>query len=354
MPAVPGHDIQPAAPGWSRPAFWRALVLTWAITLGFAAILNVVVDPFGIYGTGVFPRAQVNNYEEKLKLFDEFQPPPQALILGSSRVMSLDPETVTRLTGKRCFNFSVPGAKTETYYAILELALEHGAPIDTLIIGAEPEAFHPTLPIEPEARFVPEYSKHFIHDPHGQATFLEKLSLILTLDQVSESISSLTRLFKSKTGQSKLEYRPDGFSVEIEREAEIAAGTFDLNARIDSRIRKYPERSMRLSKFKGLSERRKQYWTDLLNLCRERGIRLYVIMPPAHPRLVRLLDELGAGGVFKEVADYLSSTVSGAGGIFRDYTRIESFGGDPSLFYDEIHVRPANGDRLLEKLLTQQ
>ena len=313
-PFVSGHDIQPAAPGWSRPAFWRALALTWAITLGFAAILNVIVDPFGIYGTGIFPRAQVNNYEEKLKLFDEFQPPPQALILGSSRVMSLDPETVTRLTGKRCFNFSLPGAKTETYYAVLKLALEHGAPIDTLIIGVEPEAFHPTLQIEPEARFVPEYSKHFIYDPHGQAAFSEKLSLILTLDQTSESISSLTRLFKSKAGQSKLEYRPDGFSVQIEREDEITAGTFNLNARIDSRVRKYPERSFALSEFKGLSERREQYWTDLLDLCHEHGIKLYVVMPPAHPRLIQLLDELGAGPIFKEVADYLSSTVGEAGG----------------------------------------
>ena len=346
-----GHDIREAAPGWSRPTFWRTFLIVWACILAFVALLNVIVDPFRLYGVAIFPRAEVNNYEEKLQLFKAYQPPPSALILGSSRVMSFDPDVVTRLTGRRCFNFSVPGAKTETYYAILKIALDSGAPIDTIIVGVEPEAFHPTMPIEPEARFLPEYSRFFIHDPHGQATVWERISRILTLDQTSESISSLQRVLKKKAGMSKLEYRADGFSVQTQREEEIAAGTFDINAIIDSRIRKYPERSLQLSQFKGLSERRKEYWRDFLALCREHGIKVYAFMPPYHPRLLSLLDSLGAGRILGEVSDYLRSTVAEVDGTYEDFTNIDSFGGDPELFYDEIHMRPPNGAKLLEKLL---
>ena len=357
-----------SAPAWTQPRFQRAFLVTLIAALLIAAAMNLIVDPFHLYGVGTFPRAEVNHYEMKIELFREFDPPAQALILGSSRVMSFDPEVVEKITGRRCFNFSVPSARTETYYAVLRLALEEEsrsgqtdgvgstrgieAPIDTVIVAVEPEALHPTLPIEPEARFLPEYSRYFIHDPRGRASVLEKALLLFTLDQTNESISTLRRAMRKQAGRSKLEYRADGFSVQIEREEEIAAGTFDLDARIESRIRKYPERSMRLSEFKELSPTRKAYWEDFLSLCDREGIRVYAFLPPVHPSLWSLLSEIGAEPIFEKVSEYLGRTVSEHGGRFADYTRLDSFGGDPSLFYDEVHMRPSNGERLLRQLLS--
>jgi hypothetical protein len=345
------HISTPAAPGWSKPMFAQAFLGTWLGIIGFVAIVNFVVNPFGIYPTTLIPRVETNNYEKKLELFDAFQPQPEALILGSSRVMSLDPEIVTGITGQRCFNFSLPGAKTETYYAVLKLALDRGAPIKTVIVGVEPEVFNPVLPIQSEARYIDDYSKYFVYDKHGQASVWEKISLLVTLDQINESISSLTRILEGKTGAQKLEYQPNGYSVQTEREAEIAAGTFDLIARIQSRVRKYPERSMALSKFTGLSDRRKQYWQAFLDLCKEKGIRVIVFMPPDHPELLTLLKSLGAEKIIDEVESYLQTTIAAEGGDFHNFTDISSFNGDPNLFYDEIHTQPSNGVRILEKLL---
>jgi hypothetical protein len=310
------------------------------------------VDPYGLYGSGLIPRADVNHYARKLEMFRAFNPQAQAIIIGSSRVLSCDPDVVTRLTGERCFNFWVPGARTETYYSVLRLALDSGAPIKMVIVAVEPEALHPNLPIEPEARFMPEYSKYFVYNPEAQAGFFEKAALLFTLEQTGESITQLGNLYNAQTGQGKLEYRPNGFATWTYWEKQMAEGTFDLEERIDSRIRKYPERSMGLSSFKELGEVREKYWEDFLGLCRERGIKVVAFMPPDHPRLVELLSEVGAEPVFRMVSDYLSETVASAGGTCVAYTNIESFGGDPGEFYDEIHMRPANGALLLEHLFS--
>ncbi len=332
--------------------FWRVNAIAFFCVLIAAAILNLIVDPFSIYGTALLPRVEVNHYERKVELFREFEPKPNVLLLGSSRVYSCDPDIVDELTGQRCFSFSVPSSKAETFYAILRMALEDfNAPVDMIIIAVDPESFHPTMSIAPESRFVPEYAKYFIYHEYGQATPWERVALLFTLDQTGESIGSLRRLIKTKAGWQKMEFRDDGYATWIQREREIAQGTFDLEARLETRVRKYPERSLQLSSFTGLGEVRKRYWEDFMGICEDRGIKVYAFMPPVHPQLLELLDEVGADALIQEVADYVEETVTQAGGVFRDYTDIRSFGGDPDLFYDEIHMRPQNGERLLRHLL---
>jgi hypothetical protein len=267
-------------------------------------------------------------------------------------VLAFDPDVVEELTGWRTFNFAVPGARTETFYSILRLAIEdYNSPIKALIIGVDPESFHPTLPIQSEARYIEEYAKYFIHDKAGKASIWEKLGLLFSLDQFDESFGSVRNFIKERAGKSKMEYFPNGYSVYVQKEQEIASGTFDLQGQLDQRVRKYPDRSLFLSEFTGLSDVRKQYWEDMLAICRERGIRVYAFLPPTHPKLYDYLMSVGAGDIFSKVADYLEASVIGNDGVFRDYTNLESFGGNPDDFYDEIHMRPQNGELLLENLL---
>jgi hypothetical protein len=333
-------------------SFVKNVLITVGCVLGFVVGLNLLVDPFAIYGTGILPRAEVNYYQKKLELFENYNPKPECLIIGSSRVFALDPVAVEGLTGLRTFNFAVPGAHTETFYSILRLALEdYNSPIKTLIIGVDPESFHPTIPIQSEARYIGEYAKYFIHDEAGKASVFEKLGLLFSLGQLDESIGSVRNYLKSRAGISKMEYFPNGYSVYVQREQEIADGTFNLQERMDQRVRKYPDRSLFLTEFTGLSDVRKQYWEDMLAICREKGIKVYAFLPPTHPQLYQFLESVGAFDIFGDVSDYLRSSVVGSGGIFRDYTNLESFNGNPDDFYDEIHMRPQNGELLLRDLL---
>ena len=345
---------------WGGIAYWRFTSVSSAIVILAAAIFNLLINPFSIYGIKLIAHP-MGMYEKKFKLYNEFKPPANVLILGSSRVMTLDPEIVENLTGERCFNFWLPGAATETYYAVLKLALtDMHDPIDTVIVGAGIEAFHPSLGIQPEARYIPELSRYFIHDPHGSATIWDKIGLLFTMDQTLQSAQMAYGTLRKSLGRvpqsnepPKLEYRYDGFTVQAKSDAQIDAGNFDLDAKIEARLRnkRYTERSLAISGWTGLSHARTAYWEDFLKLCKQNDIKVYTFMPPAHPKLIALLSEFNAQPIFDQVSDYLKKSTEENGGTFRDYTDIDNFNGDPNLFYDELHIRKGNGDRILENLL---
>ena len=347
--------------GWGVPSFWRVFIIVIALTVGLAAAMNYVVDPFGIYGNRLLPPSQLNNYTQKLELFENFEPPPTALILGSSRVMTFDPQVVEELTGERCFNFWLPGSASETFYAVMNLVEERrDEPIDLVIVGVGVETVHPALAIQPEARYVPEIAKWFVHSRHGQATALDRIGLLFTMDQTVRSAGVLYSEIRgsrsestTEAGMPRLNYRDDGFAVQARAEQLLAQGTFDLDAKLTQRLRRrrYTEQGLIVSGWTGLSEVRMKYWEDFLHICSEKGIRVYVFMTPAHPRLWALLQEFGAEGVYDQVSDYFERTVTEVGGTFRDYTHLESFGGDPENFYDEVHMQKENCDLLLRELL---
>ena len=146
------NDSSDNTKGWLGSSYWRPFILIVALLVFTAAAMNFIVDPFDIYGNRFLPASQLNNYKQKLELFDNFQPVPNALILGSSRVMSCDPELVEDVTGLRCFNFWLPGSASETFYATMKMVEEESdEPIELVIVGVGVETVHPALPIQPEA-----------------------------------------------------------------------------------------------------------------------------------------------------------------------------------------------------------
>ncbi|MCX6646307.1 MAG: hypothetical protein NTY09_08120, partial [bacterium] len=58
-----------------------------------------------------------------------------------------------------------------------------------------------------------------------------------------------------------------------------------------------------------------------------------------------------ADALYTEVRTYLEETISENGGVFRDYTEVSSFDGDPEDFIDAVHLNSENGDILLRHLL---
>jgi hypothetical protein len=344
---------------WSNPFHLKVAIGAVLAVLLFVACVDIVANPFAIYGTNIIPRPP-GMYEKKFMLYDEFQPPPHALILSNSHIMTFDPDIVEEITGERCFNFWLPGACTETYYAILKMVLEQKHDdIDLIIVGTGIEVLHPALPIQPEARFLPEISQYFIHDRFGQANIFDKISLIFTIEQLRQAAALIVVNLRHRLdedyhpGQVKLEYFPNGMTLQASAEAEIAAGTFNLDERIRARLRskRYTEEGPVIKGWTGPSKIREEYWIDFLNLCRENNIQVYVFMSPVHPLLLDLAAELNTENMFAEADEFIRTTTEEYGFVYRDYLHPESWGGDPDLFYDEIHMRQANSDILLRHLL---
>src|SRR5436309_1393712 len=77
--------------------------------LGAALLLNVLVDPFAIAGTGLLPTAVEADRSVKLNLIQHLERSPGIVILGSSRARQAEPSFLTRITGETAFNAAVTG-----------------------------------------------------------------------------------------------------------------------------------------------------------------------------------------------------------------------------------------------------
>jgi hypothetical protein len=95
---------------WGR---FASIFLTVAVcALVCTCFLNYLVDPDGTCGTHLLPQYVLNARPVKLYLLDVAQPSPNALIFGSSRVMTLDPVQVSKETGLITFNAAVDSARS--------------------------------------------------------------------------------------------------------------------------------------------------------------------------------------------------------------------------------------------------
>jgi hypothetical protein len=339
---------------WTSPRIWRAYCVTSIALLVLVAAGNMLIDPLDIYGSTLFEPWTVNRYERKLDLAEKVEIPPNVLIIGNSRMESFDPDQVKGITGEPCFNWALPAAGTSTYLAVLDLALNQcNFPLDTVIVGIDPVAFHPSGFVHAQARMVPEYAREFGLDPRW-SILRQRIFRLLTIDQTGASLLVLRREIVNAGSPPRLEYRADGMANYPFREESILSGEYNLQKVLDERVPVYPEASFGLYEFRELPESSKAEWMRFLDICTKRDIRVYVFILPMHPQLREAMTEAGADSILTQVTDYVKRTVEEQGGTFRDYTGVESCGGSGDDFYDEVPMRPENCRKILDALLKPQ
>lgn len=330
---------------WTSTLNWKNYLGTIGCILLVAAVTNFIVNPFKLYGTEIFEPVASTRYEKKLMLFDQYIPRPNALIVGSSRVDLLDPDIVEEITGKRCFVWGVPDARAEVIYAIVEIAIEeYNAPIEFMIIGVEPEAFHPTIPVNPQARVVEAYTKYFADDPLLMK-FIEKFERLISFEQTHVSFVTLWMVITGQEIDPLGEFREDGL---FNYPGDVPEGR---DRRIDIAVESYADQKWLLATFDGLSEERKHYFELVLEICRERNIQVYAVSTPLQPRVYQRMLELGAGEIYTEAAEYFTGTMNGVTERYFDYTDLYSFGGSPEFYVDGYHMDRNNSNILLRHML---
>jgi hypothetical protein len=330
----------------SAGLFWKALLVSCLIVIFIIGIFNFLVNPYGLYPPAIFPQITDSIYEYKIQLLSEFNPPPEALILGSSRVQCIDPEIVEEITGRRCFNWALWESRTEILYASLRIALEEfHAPIDLVIVGVEPEMFHPTSGLHPQARTTAAYIKYFERTPFYKP-ILDKTVRMISFDQLIGSLKSIRRALKGIRSSNERYWRSDGFRQNMPGHA----GSFS-NV-IQQGLVNYPIKFWKPDEFTHLSDARIDYWRKFLDICEQNHIQVIAYLQPVHPELMERLYGLGAEPIYEETAELVESTVTAMHGTYRDFRYLDSFGGNKSAFWDETHMLPNNGDLLIRELLS--
>ena len=301
-------------------------------TLAAIGLLNYLVNPEGIYSTRLVPPLLWGSRPNKAQLLLQATPAPQALILGSSRVMNLAPSDFQRATGLVTFNAAVDSAKPEDYYVLLRFAVQraHLAP-RLLFLGVDVESFHDHEPVH-----------YYLQQPTllgslmlTQNHFWQWKSFTRLFTQFETGLS-LTSLQKIISGHTQLAepVDADGFTHFNDKEALRRAGQVSQQQLIQKTIERF---APRYDDYTGLSQDRLDYLDQTLRYAHDHNILVVLFLTPSHPAVVQGLIQHGYLARKQQVLDTLQKMGERWGCAFWDMSDPESFGGNPDSFYDGVH-----------------
>lgn len=308
------------------------------------ATVNILVDPLQIFGTGLVAPASVNDRDIKARLFSSIAPAPRILVLGSSRSMQLDPVCIERITGQPAFNFAMNSATVEDWAAAYEFSREQtrGA-IDRVLLGVDPEALHVENRID-DRLIRSRALGRYVPDPPSRLGIAVENAL--SLSNLSRSMSALRQHLRPQ--RPRTAFAENGRAIAVRDEHAIAAGTFDLPARIEQSVRAYRRR---FAGFDQLSARRVERFRRLLQAMRADRVVVDAFVAPLHPRLIAALRDTPLSARFEETALLLAS-LSDTGLLVLHHTgTLDRIDGSPAAFYDGAHMRPVNAAKLLSNVL---
>jgi len=343
------RDVGPreeGGPSFAREAndprlLWRFVWSLLAATCGLLVSvlsLNILIDPFDLFHTGLVPTAIENDRAIKIGLLYRLKSSPDILILGSSRSRHAQPAFLQQLTGRTGFNAGVTGGDATDEWVFTRMLFQRfpRQPHHALIFisgGVGSGGVNPQLADDARAR-------RFLTAglPSGEWSLRHKLLAYLSSDATRSSLRVMracvigtctTRWFHADG--SLLEQRAVSEDRATKRLLEM------LQADI-SRLTSHGINPARLEE--GQPAGRGHMFERLLGFLNEHGVTPVVVMVPFQPRLLRTMQRLGDRRR-QATRSYLARLHRRYRFVYLDLSNVHTFGGSPLGFVDPTHVTTA-------------
>jgi hypothetical protein len=302
------------------------------------------------FGTGWLPPLVQTTRANKVALIQETRQPIEGIILGSSRVLKLEPEYLAELTGKRFLNLGVNHCRAEDLLAILRFFQQARGELPRIVVlGIDPAMFDDFSP--PDSRLVANrHLRPKVPEMLGATDRLSLFSGMFSYQMSKASLGSLHRCWQ-KTNESPIEsFATDGTIIYHQRESQRQAGTYDFAAALEYNRKEY---SQLFRQFKQLSAKRWGLLLKTLGMLRQNDSQVFMFLTPTHPDLDL---ELGKTPHYRdrlaEIDQLLTMTAARFGVKYVNFNDIRSFEGDPSQFVDGIHPLERNTRRIIQRLFS--
>jgi hypothetical protein len=334
--------VPPLEAGQRRYAMVLALVAA-GLLVGVVA-LNVAANPRGEFGGTRYRPLVLDQGLLKLRALDA-APPPEWVILGSSRVLVMPPQALPWVQGRPAFNLGIAGSQPADY-ELLARYLEQADPaLKGVVWGID--SFAISQGNDPILSLSGAYAR--LGGPSASLGHLAEMAAkSLSSAYVRDSLKVLQYTYLTGYPVGAEEFGPDGTATEVASEASIAAGTFDLKAALDRHFERVvaqrfsPERAV-------APEAEATLERTLTNLTRH-GVAVKAFLPPIHPQGIERLRDNPRYVLFQQ--ETLALLLRHCGPLVQvfDFTPIASFNGTADGFYDNYHLRPDNAVRLAAAL----
>lgn len=306
--------------------------------------LAVIVDPYNIFGLNIFRPILLTNRSEKMRLLQNAQIKPEAIILGSSRVFKMDPVKVEKITGLKTFNASVSYARPEDHLALSKYIVKDlGINPKIFIVGLNAGEFNNDK-IDSQTINNPSLRKYL---------GINKKTLMLTLWPTFKERFNATYL---RDIFITIFWNSYGFPNPVITFDRNGGEVFDRNKHPDPKDIEITENSAHelFKDFPSLSPERKYYFEKFIEFAKENKIRVDVLILPLPSSIQK---KLGDGTEYKKVSQELLEQMRGWEKNFGikvfDFSSVEKFNGFEDDFDDSTHPSHKNIDLMTEKMFKE-
>ena len=327
-----------------KPKKWISLLFILSLLVSAVIFsVNFIVDPYNItkynllhikYKFARDDRTEKTNYFSSLNKVDN-------ILIGSSRVYSMNPQTVSNLLGGTTYNFGVGTATVEDHLGILlYLKKIHKLP-KNLIIGVDFYTFNPDIPAN--KYFLANKELNFLSYSNYKEDYLAKF---FSIDAFRASIKTLENHFSNKN--EKPRFDKDGW-----------AGSYEDYSKRNSKLDEIDARKELLEikplfysnyTYKYIDKKRIAYYEEIRKICKENNINLYIFPTPLNPTLLNIIKHnKNMSNAFSQFTNYLST--------FEHFTNIyedKDLYSDIRNFHGLTHTSTNAGDIILHKALVKR
>ncbi len=347
-------SLPPRVPSGGARRFLVGALCGGVLLSGSVGAFNVLADPYGYAGSGLFAVAILSDRPIKACLVQRLSYAPSLAILGSSRAEKVEPHYLKARTGLRGFNAAVSSATPDDAWAFANLLHDKasGAP-QRVLWFLDIESMR-ARPVNPGLLSTPSLSRYLARSTVVRGAFQGALSMLSwrtaadswkTIDAtLAGGVGSLSHRSCTIRTNGVTEYAPDGYRRFDFHDVAVRRGT-PLVRSIGKTIAEYRAIYAGDTRFARSAERRFEQSVSTLNRWHVRPV---IVLTPVHPRFARELGPLGWTRRRVELVAYLRSLRPHLRFDLLDASEIRSFHGRPQDFYDGVHMKVANVRRLLD------
>jgi hypothetical protein len=351
--AEPPPTVEPASTGVFAATFLFTFLTLFALLL----LVNFFGNGLGLFPSKINPSMSDRPWKSR-RLADHVvnHDPPQVLVMGSSRMMQVQPPYLAAVTGKKnVFNYAVSAGNPVDWFTQLQYALKLGVKPELIVVGVDEFAFGSIF-----NRYELQTGANW--DLFKCVPTPENLGIAwnaFTLIDIASTRNSLSPLIHPP----KLRLRSikrvtnimldDGYLIYRTKVEAQANGTYSIRRIMRNQATKW---HLALQKERSPidvlrpTQRRLEIFNQFLDLARANNIEVRVIFLPLQPdyekaALTPVMRDIRTGFGLQ-----LQSICAQHGCMYRDFTSLATYGGSRAEFWDGAHQTPVNLRRMINVL----
>jgi len=326
-----------------KPKRWIYLIFLFTFLSSlFIILFNFIIDPYNItkynlldikYKFARDDRTEKINYFKTINKVDN-------ILIGSSRVYSINPKIVSDILGGTTDNFGVGTATVEDHLGIIKYLVKEKKVPKNIIIGVDFYTFNPQIP--PNSYFLKNKELNFLSYSNYDENYISKL---FSFDSFRASVKTLK--VHLKNSQNKPRFDKNGW-----------AGSYEDYSKRDTKLDLINTKKELLENIKSflsnlnyshIDKKRIQYYEEIRNICITNNIKLYIFNTPLHPILLQELElNLKTKQALKEFIQFMSTFEN-----FKNLYYNKLIYKDIRNFHGTTHTSTNCGDIILKELFTE-